>query len=165
MWEMRDFEGAFDKPLSGRSFERGREMFEVASCRTCHNIQGEGKNVGADLSHIADRYSTADVLRHVFEPSLAVQDQHRLQRIVLSDGSVYNGLIVERNATTVRVAERIQEPGDTVSLDADEIASITPLMPSPMPTGLLAVLTREEILDLLAYVVSNGNKQHRAFSD
>ena len=32
-----------------------------------------------------------------------------------------------------------------------------------MPKGLLDRLTREEGLDLLAYVVSGGNEKHRAF--
>jgi putative heme-binding domain-containing protein len=165
MWEMGDFEGAFDEPLRGRSFERGREMFEAASCRTCHNIQGEGKHVGADLSHIADQYGTADLLRQILEPSLTIRDEFRIQRIVLKEGSVAFGLIVERDAETVHIAERIQEPDETVTLDASEIASITPLKTSAMPAGLLAVLSRDEILDLLAYIVANGKREHRAFSD
>jgi hypothetical protein len=32
-----------------------------------------------------------------------------------------------------------------------------------MPTGLLGVLTKDEILDLLAYVLSGGNPNHEAF--
>ena len=32
-----------------------------------------------------------------------------------------------------------------------------------MPDGLVNILTKEEILDLLAYLESAGNKQHAAF--
>lgn len=34
-----------------------------------------------------------------------------------------------------------------------------------MPTVLLVTLSREEVLDLLAYIVSLGNPKHKAFSD
>jgi putative heme-binding domain-containing protein len=165
MWTARDFEGAFDAPLRGRSFERGREMFEAATCSACHNIRGEGQNVGADLSHVGETYPPAQLLRHVLEPSLAIKDEHRLFGIELHDESRYFGLIVERDDKTVRVAESIQEPDDTVLLEVGEIASITPLATSPMPAGLLVTLTREEILDLLAYVASNGDPRNAVFDE
>jgi hypothetical protein len=34
---------------------------------------------------------------------------------------------------------------------------------SPMPKGLLDKLTREEVLDLLAYVIAGGNAKHKVF--
>jgi len=34
---------------------------------------------------------------------------------------------------------------------------------SPMPEGLIDVLTRDEILDLLAFMESGGRKNHAAF--
>ena len=34
---------------------------------------------------------------------------------------------------------------------------------SPMPAGLLGALTLEEVLDLLAYLESGGNRSHPAF--
>jgi hypothetical protein len=34
---------------------------------------------------------------------------------------------------------------------------------SPMPAGLLNMLQQEEILDLLAYVLSGGDAKHRMF--
>ncbi len=52
----------------------------------------------------------------------------------------------------------------TVELERSEIAEMKPLDVSPMPTGLLVTLTREEILDLLAYVAANGDENHEAFS-
>ena len=35
---------------------------------------------------------------------------------------------------------------------------------SPMPKGLLDKLTREEVLDLIAYVTSKADPKHKAFS-
>jgi hypothetical protein len=48
-------------------------------------------------------------------------------------------------------------------LKTAEIAERTKSPTSIMPKGLLDKLTREEILDLVAYVVAGGNAQHPAF--
>ncbi|MFT5286523.1 MAG: putative heme-binding domain-containing protein [Planctomycetota bacterium] len=165
MWQMSDFAGAFDEPLRNRSFDHGREMFEAASCLGCHNIQGEGKNFGADLSHVADDYAPSELLRQILEPSKTIKAQHRLYRIELKDESLYVGLVVERGYKTLRVAESLQEPDTTILLQVSDIVTIEPLDISPMPESLLVLLTREQILDLLAFVMSNGDEQHAAFGD
>ena len=74
-------------------------------------------------------------------------------------------MIVQREGDTFHLAENLQEPGKTVSFKKDEILRMTPSDLSPMPSGLLVMLTRDEILDLLAYIASRGDKNHRAFSD
>jgi hypothetical protein len=34
-----------------------------------------------------------------------------------------------------------------------------------MPPGLLTMMEKEEIMDLLAYILSGGDKQHRFFAN
>ena len=48
-----------------------------------------------------------------------------------------------------------------ISLDSIEERVDSPI--SLMPRGLLNTLTKEEILDLLAYVLSGGDSSHEAF--
>ena len=48
-------------------------------------------------------------------------------------------------------------------LDKSEIESREKSPNSVMPEGLLDKLTREEILDLVAYVVSRGDQRHAMF--
>jgi hypothetical protein len=52
-----------------------------------------------------------------------------------------------------------------VTIKKADISRVTPSDVSPMPTGLLVTLSKDEILDLLAYIVSQGNPKHKAFSD
>ena len=40
-----------------------------------------------------------------------------------------------------------------------DISRVTPSDVSPMPTGLLVTLSRDEILDLLAYIASQGKEK------
>jgi len=162
-WELADFGDAFGAPLRGRNFERGREMFEAASCAACHNMEGRGGNVGADLSQAGTDYPGAELLQHILDPSLLIREEHRLQAFELDDESVYYGLIVERDDESVTIAEKLQEPDVTVQLFHEEIVKQTPLDLSPMPTGLLVTLTRDEVLDLVAYIAANGDESNAAF--
>ncbi|MFT7484535.1 MAG: putative heme-binding domain-containing protein [Candidatus Paceibacteria bacterium] len=163
LWTQADFAKTLERPLSGRSHGRGQEMFSVASCNTCHNIQGQGANVGADLSAAAEEYSASELLQHILKPSAAIKEQHRLFLIELAEEELYSGLIVDQDANSIEIAEALQEPDTTVILQRKDILSMTPLDVSPMPTGLLVTLTEEEILDLLAYIEAKGDASHKVF--
>ena len=54
----------------------------------------------------------------------------------------------------LHVAENLLTPDDVVLIPKDRIREQIPSKLSSMPTGLLVTLTREEILDLLAYIQS-----------
>ncbi len=164
MWAMEDFKGAFDAPLQGRSFERGKQMFEVAGCIRCHNIGGAGGNVGADLSKVGEEYPGAELLHQILDPSARIKDQHRVFAVILKNEKRMQGMVVRREGDLFHLAENLQEPGRTVSFRKDEIVRMTPSDLSPMPSGLLVMLTRDEILDLLAYLVSKGDPKHKAFA-
>jgi putative heme-binding domain-containing protein len=162
-WELADFEEALQQPLHGRNFARGREMFELATCATCHNMEGRGGKVGADLSLAGNQFPGPRLLLQILEPSTIIKEEHRLHYFELSDGSEYHGQIIERTDDSVTIAESLLEPDVVVTFDRDEIVTRSPLDTSPMPTGLLVTLSHDEILDLLAYVASNGDESHPAF--
>lgn len=165
MWAMEDFKGDFDAPLKKRDFNRGQEMFKVAGCIQCHNIQGTGGNAGADLTKAAEEHPGAELLRQIIDPSAKIKDDFRVVAVFLNNDERYKGMIVKREGDTIHLAENLQEPGKTVAIKKSDIARVTPSDVSPMPTGLLITLSRDEILDLLAYLVSQGNPKHKAFSD
>jgi putative heme-binding domain-containing protein len=165
MWTMEDFKGAFDAPLKGRNFNRGKEMFVAAGCISCHNIQGQGAHVGADLSKVGEEYPGIELLRQVIDPSAKIKDEFRVVAVFLKNDDRYRGMIVKRDGDTIQLAENLAEPDKTVTIKKSDISRVTPSDVSPMPTGLLVTLSRDEILDLLAYIVSKGDAKHRAFSD
>ena len=165
MWTMEDFKGAFDAPLKGRNFNRGKEMFQVAGCIQCHNIQGTGGHVGADLSKAGEEYPGAELLRQIVDPSAKIKDDFRVVAVFLKNDERYKGMIVKRDGDAIELAENLQEPTRTVKIKKSDISRTTPSDVSPMPTGLLITLSKDEILDLVAYLVSQGNEKHRAFSE
>lgn len=165
MWTMDDFKVDFEKPLSKRNFNRGKEMFTAAGCVACHNLQGQGGHIGADLTKAGEEYPGAELLRQIIDPSAKIKDDFRVVAVFLKNDDKFRGMIVKRDADTIQLAENLAEPDKTITIKKADISRVTPSDVSPMPTGLLVTLSKEEILDLVAYVASQGNPKHKAFGD
>jgi len=56
-------------------------------------------------------------------------------------------------------------PGDMTEIHRHEIESFAPVATSEMPAGLLNTFTQDEILNLMAYLISGGDRDHEAFRD
>ena len=78
--------------------------------------------------------------------------------VFLNNENRYRGMIVKRDGETIQLAENLAEPDKTVTIKKSDISRVTPSDVSPMPTGLLVTLSKDEILDLLAYIASQGKK-------
>ncbi len=72
-------------------------------------------------------------------------------------------MITEETADTVKVMENPLVKCEPTILAASSISERTKSPKSIMPEGLLSQLTREEILDLVAYVAAHGDAGHKLF--
>jgi putative heme-binding domain-containing protein len=161
-WKMSDFAGALDGPSKGRNYANGREAYIAAQCAQCHRLNNEGGAVGPDLSGAGSKYTRRDLLEAILEPSRVISDQYQNMTVTTRDGEDTTGRIVEDTDTRLVLVINALT-GEKMNLRKSDVKSRTPSKLSPMPEGLASVLTREEILDLLAYMESAGNKQHAAF--
>jgi len=136
-----------------RDAERGRTVFEAASCLSCHKIDDVGGTTGPELRSVVARYTPAELLLHVLEPSKVIAPEFVAQIFQTEDGRVVAGRVVSQDDTTVRVQV---DPygGAPVELAVDEIEERATSNVSVMPSGLLSTFERAEILDLLAYLAS-----------
>lgn len=158
-WEMDDLEGSLDNLNSGRDLKRGREMFHVALCIRCHRLGGEGATFGPDLSAVGSRFGRRDLLEAILVPSKVIDDKYRATLIETSDGRTIAGLIVGGDAESVYVASNALDPTQVEKVKKADIEAQQPSLVSPMPTGLVDTLTKEELLDLLAYLESTAQPQ------
>ena len=142
----------------------GEKLFSVASCVGCHKMNGKGANVGPDLTQLDPKYSPTDVLQHMLEPSLKIDKKYQAYLFVMASGKVVTGQIVKEDADTVHVLDNPTAPDKLRVLKKADIDEQEPSKVSIMPKGVLNKLTREEIFDLLAYVVSKGDKKSELFS-
>jgi len=161
-WKMSDFAEAVNGPSRGRNFANGREAFLAGQCVQCHRLNDEGGGIGPDLAGAGAKYTRRDLLESILEPSKVLSDQYQNMTIIKKDGEDVTGRIVEdTDAKLVLVINPLTN--EKVEVKKSDVKSRTPSKLSPMPEGLASILTREEILDLLAYIESSGNNRHAAF--
>ena len=55
------------------------------------------------------------------------------------------------------------DPGHMVNVDRDKIEEMKPSPVSMMPEGLLNTLDRDEVLDLVAYLLSRGDRNAEVY--
>ena len=149
--------------LHGRDFDRGRRMFAAAGCFSCHRLAGDGGAVGPDLTGAGGRFNSRDLLESIIEPSKTISDLYGNVVLTRHDGESITGRIVYLRDDSVQVCPSLFDPADTVTVDRKEVQSITPASASPMPEGLLSPLTSDEVMDLLAYLLSGGDSKHPLF--
>ncbi|QDU19374.1 PVC-type heme-binding CxxCH protein [Urbifossiella limnaea] len=166
-WKFDDLAGAvgeMDK-AGGRSFANGRQMFTVATCAACHKLGGQGNEFGPDLAKLDAKVfpNSTELLRHVLDPSLRIEDKFATFRFVKTDDTVVTGMILTEKDGVVKVIENPLAAATAKELKLADVASRTKAATSMMPRGLLDRLSRDEVLDLLAYVRAAGDARHRLF--
>ena len=81
----------------------------------------------------------------------------------MDSDAIITGMLIEETDDVVKVMVDPLAKGEPTILEKDEIVGQKVSAVSTMPQGLLNKLTKEEILDLLAYVMAKGDKNHPAF--
>ncbi len=146
-----------------RDFENGRSLFAATSCFSCHRYDNEGGTVGPDLTGVAGRFSVRDLLESVILPSKVISDQYEAVQIATSDGRVVTGRIMNLHNDAITVNTNMLDPSAQVNVDRKQIEEIKPSPVSMMPQGLLNTLNRDEIADLVAYLMSRGDRNSPLF--
>jgi putative heme-binding domain-containing protein len=162
-WKLEEFAAALEAMPSGRSFANAKQIFQVATCVSCHRMNGVGNEFGPDLTKIDPKNKPIDVLRDILEPSWRINEKYQAFLIELKSGKTISGLILSETPTTVKLIENPLVKAEAVEIRKSDIEDKKPLPTSLMPKGLLDKLTREEILDLLSYIWSKGEANHPLF--
>ena len=161
-WSIDDLRADLARPLSGRSFINAKATFISATCTSCHRMKGEGTELGPDLTEVDKKYKGAALLREILEPSKLIEQKYRSYLIETEDDLLV-GLILSEDDQAVRVATNPLQPDEVIEIPVDEIESKQPTTLSIMPAGLLDMLEKQQILDLLAYLESGGDPDHPVF--
>lgn len=162
-WVVNDFLAEVESGLTGRSFENGQKMFQVTACYKCHRFAGDGGIVGPELTAVSRRYNARTLLESIIEPSKVISDQYEASVFVLDSGKSIAGRVVNLNNDRIMVSENMLEPGNLTSIPRDEIEETLVSKVSMMPAGLINTLSREEVLDLVAYLQSGGDLDSPVF--
>lgn len=154
-WTVDDLLADVNTKLEGRDLENGRQMFGVAQCYKCHRINRQGGIVGPDLTGLGRRYNNKDLLESLINPSKTVSDQYQATMFMLDSGQTVVGRVANLNGKTYKVIEDMLKPGKFTNVNVDQVEAMRPAKNSMMPDGLLDNLTKDEILDLVAFLKSS----------
>lgn len=166
MWTMADLDGYLGAGLEGgRNFENGRQMFGAGTCYVCHRFNNEGGAVGPDLTSAAGKFSPRDLLESIIDPGKEISSQYGASIFSMKDGSQIIGRIMNLKEDDYRITTDMMKPSDITTVKASEVTSIEPSPVSMMPPGLLSTMSPDDILDLLAYLLSGGNPDHELFAN
>ena len=164
-WKLGDLEDVVAEmsKVQGRSYGNGKQLFTVANCVGCHKLDGVGREFGPDLTKLEPKWGTADILKEILDPSLKINEKYQSNIIELGSGKIVTGLVVEETPDVIKLVENPLVKSDPIVIKRGDIVDRQKSKLSIMPKGLLDKLTRDEILDLIAYVNARGNKEHELF--
>jgi putative heme-binding domain-containing protein len=146
-----------------RDFDRGRRLFGEARCFSCHRFDNEGGAQAPDLTVVSGRYSGRDLLEKVLDPDRAISDRYAATAFTLTDGRVVTGRVVNYFGDDLSVMTDMLDPNGLVRVNARDVEAQERAKVSMMPKGLLDTLTGDEILDLIAYLLSRGDPKNKMF--
>jgi putative heme-binding domain-containing protein len=149
--------------MHARNFAQGRAMFTATLCARCHHFNGEGGNIGPDLTGAGNRYTMHDLAENIIEPSKVISDQYGTDQIETKDGGLVVGRVLVEENGKLFVMTNPFAPDDLTPVSSDSVKSRKPFNISMMPPGLINTLNKDELLDLMAYIVSGGNPGDKAF--
>ncbi len=162
-WTLDDLSAEANASMVNRNFERGRAMFAGTACYSCHRFQNAGGSTGPDLTGSGGRYSPSDFIDQIINPSKEVNEQFVPIAVEMLDGTTHYGVVVNLNTDRVTINTDLTNPNQRVNIDRKLVKSLAPSKISPMPPGLMNMLSKEEIFDLTAYVLSGGNPDDKRF--
>ncbi|QDT34080.1 family 16 glycoside hydrolase [Thalassoglobus polymorphus] len=162
-WTLDDLLSSVENDLTGRNFDHGRKMFGAANCFSCHRFAGEGGALGPDLTGLAGRFDRKYILESIIDPNKVISDQYAAVQILTVDGKVIHGRIVNLSGDAFRINTNMLTPDALVIVDRKQIEEMVPSKTSMMPKGSINTLTKEEILDLMAFLLSRGDRESPYF--
>lgn len=102
------------------------------------------------------------MLEQILNPSKVIDEKYRQVLLTLKDGSEVGGIVEREDEMEVVVRQSLLGEG-VERVKKAEIRERGVSGVSPMPEGLLDVLTLEEVLDLVAFLEAGGKAEDGRF--
>lgn len=127
----------------------GRRLY-ARTCASCHVLFGEGGKIGPDITG-SQRANLDYLLENLIDPSATVAADYRMSTVVLNDGRILNGIV---GAGASEATMSVQTPTERLIVSRADVEESRTTALSLMPEGQLDVLTRDQVRDLIAYLMS-----------
>ena len=119
-------------------------------CAACHVLKGQGTHIGPNLETVRG-WGIDQIILNIVDPNREVAPNYMMNVVELKDGMRASGMIIEENSSSVRL-KPIGAPEQSIL--RQNIANMTTLPTSLMPSGLDNAISAQEMADLIAYLKS-----------
>lgn len=141
--------------LSDGNTRRGRAIYRRKEllCATCHRIKNIGGLSGPDLTTVGSYMTPNSLLESILQPNSDIKQNYETILLTKSNGEIVSGLLHRKTNTATLIR---QANSEIIEIPAEEISEVDVSPVSLMPTGLTRNLHRDELRDLLAYMIKLG---------
>jgi putative membrane-bound dehydrogenase-like protein len=142
-----------ESSLPGGHPSRGKKVFasQAAVCSVCHHASGTGGRVGPDLSRIGRIRTKRDLLESLIYPSASLARDFEAYIVDTKDGESQTGVIVHDGGQHIQLAIA---NGQLLNVPRSQIRDIRASQLSLMPQGLDQTMTKQQLADLVAYLLT-----------
>jgi putative heme-binding domain-containing protein len=134
---------------------RGAEVYQRATlgCVACHAVNGQGGNLGPNLSALGSAQPVEFIVGAILEPQKEIKEGYTSIAVTTKGGDEFQGHQVRESKEELVLRDTLQNqevrvPRATIQ-DKRVIGSV-------MPAGLAETLTREEFRDLVRFLSELG---------
>ncbi|MES3018373.1 MAG: c-type cytochrome [Bacteroidota bacterium] len=162
-WKLDEALEVIQKDSTTRDFDQGKMLFSATRCISCHSMQGEGGAVGPALSQLGTRFSPRDILESILEPNKVISDQYASTAFYLKDGKSVIGRLKNEDSEKYYISQNPFAPQTLREIFKKDVVRSRLSEVSAMYPGMINSLNKEEIKDLMAYLISGSNKDHQIY--
>ena len=103
------------------------------------------------------------MLESILDPSKVLSEQYQNTTVWLKNGDDHTGRLMDETPDQLVLIPDALKPDAKITVKKSDVTQRAASKLSPMPAELANVLSKEDILDLLAFIESAGRRQHAAF--
>jgi putative heme-binding domain-containing protein len=130
----------------------GKQIFaKQGTCANCHVVNGEGKEVGPNLSEIGKKLSKEALYESILYPSAGISHNYETHILETKRGDVVQGILISKTPAEVTLKDK-----DAIlrTFKTSEIESLTQSPISLMPADLHKNMTTQELADVVEYLLT-----------
>lgn len=136
--------------------DAGKIVFAgVGTCAKCHVVNQQGIEVGPDLTEIGTKLSKTAMYESIFFPSAGISHNYENWMVMTVDGEMLTGILLGETEEAIQLKD---EKGIKHVIAIEDVEEKKQQTLSLMPEGLHKELSEQELVDLVAYLVSLKKK-------
>lgn len=153
LWELVAFVRALGSPAamvkSPGDAAKGERIYASNGCANCHAVSGRGGAIGPDLTNVGGTRSYESIRESILKPDERIAPGYQKVSVKTKDGRSLNGVMKSYSNYDVQFTDR---DGKLYIFETAQLSDVQLSMSTFMPGDYGKKISREEMVDLLAYL-------------